>query len=232
MDGGTATSRNEVQVIETLREEFFPTGILSESAARELIAQYAPHGRVATAGGIETLLRVIEAAIQSPSLLPAFLIGQLCAAVIAGEGPAFGRRPHFSRAIDAEDVRFVRRVLEAAAGAAGMPVSRAEAEALFDLHDAAAAGGCDASFHDLFCKAIANHLIAASSHAVPPRREALAAERDLVWVAIGAEQEAWLASHIMRDGRPTAAELRLLGLLGQSPDALDPSVRRLLDFAA
>ena len=168
MDGGTATSRNEDQVLETLREEFFPTGILSETAARELLAQYAPHGRVATAAGIETLLRVIEAAIQTPSLLSAFLIGQLCAAVIAGEGPALGRRPHFSRAIDAEDVRFLRRVLEAAGGTAGMPVSRAEAEALFDLHDAAAAGSSDSSFHDLFCKAIANHLIAASGHAVPP----------------------------------------------------------------
>ncbi len=232
MDGGTATSRNEDQVLETLREEFFPTGILSETATRELLSQYAPHGRVATAAGIETLLHVMEAAIQTPSLLSAFLIGQLCAAVIAGEGPALGRRPHFSRAIDAEDVRFLRRILEAAGGTAGMPVSRAEAEALFDLHDAAAAGGSDASFHDLFCKAIANHLIAASSHAVLPRREALAAEKDLVWVAIGAEEVAWLASHIMRDGRPTAAELRLLGLLGHGPNASDPSVRRLIDFAA
>ena len=232
MDGGTAISRNEDQVLETLREEFFPAGILSETAARELIAQYAPHGRVATAAGIETLLRVMEAAIQTPSLLSAFLIGQLCAAVIAGEGPALGRRPHFSRAIDAEDARFLRRMLEAAGGTAAMPVSRAEAEALFDLHDAAAAGGGDPGFHDLFCKAIANHLIAASGHGVPPRREALAAERDLVWVAVGAEEVAWLASHIMRDGRPTAAELRLLGLLGHDPNASDPSVRRLIDFAA
>jgi len=232
MDGGSATSRNEAQVLETLREEFFPAGILSETAARELIAQYAPHGRVATTAGIETLLRVIEAAIQTPALLSAFLIGQLCAAIIAGEGPALGRRPHFSRAIDAEDVRFLHRVLEAAGGTGGTPVSRAEAEALFDLHDATAAGGSDPGFHDLFCKAIANHLIAASGHAVPPRREALAAERDLVWIAIGAEEVAWLASHIMRDGRPTAAELRLLGLLGHGPNGSDPSVRRLIDFAA
>lgn len=232
MDVGTATSRNEAQVLETLREEFFPTGILSETAARELLSQYAPHGRVATSGGIETLLCVIEAAIQTPSLLPAFLIGQLCVAVIAGEGPALGRRPHFSRAIDAEDVRFLSRVLEAAGGTAGMAVSRAEAEALFDLHDAAAAGGSDSSFHDLFCKAVANHLIAASGHAVPPRREALAAGRDLVWVAVGAEEVAWLAKRIMRDGRPTAAELRLLRLLGHGPNAPDPSVRRLIDFAA
>ena len=232
MDGGTGTSRNDVQVIETLREEFFPTGILSETAARELLAQYAPHGRVATAAGIETLLRVMEAAIQTPSLLSAFLIGQFCAAVIAGEGPALGRRPHFSRAIDAEDVRFLRRLLEAAGGTAAMPVSRAEAEALFDLHDAATGGASDPGFHDLFCKAIANHLIAASGNAVPPRHEALAAERDLVWVAVGAEEAVWLAANIMRDGRPTAAELRLLGLLGHGPNVSDPSVRRLIDFAA
>jgi hypothetical protein len=36
----------------------------------------------------------------------------------------------------------------------------------------------------------------------------------------------------MRDGRPTAAELRLLGLLGNGPNASDPSVRRFIDFAA
>ena len=183
MDGGTATSRNEVQVLETLREVFFPTGILSETAARELIAQYAPHGRVATAAGIETLLRVIEAAIQTPSLLSAFLIGQLCAAIIAGEGPALGRRPHFSRCN-----RCRRRALLAPrarsrgwngrnAGQPGRsrgavrPARRGRRRRQrFQLSRSLLQGDRQS-------------LIAASSHAVPPRREALAAERDLVWVA-------------------------------------------------
>ena len=232
MHGGSAATLNEAQVLETLREEFFPAGVLSAAAARALIAQYAPHGRVATRSGIETLTRVIEMANDTPALLPAFLVGQLCAAVIAGEGPALGRRPHFSRVLDAEDIALLRRVLEAGAGASGMPVSRAEAEALFDLHDATAGGANDPGFDELFYRAVASHLLAASGHAVPHRRAALASETPLPRAPLDPEQAAWLAERIMRDGRATTAELMLLALIGEECDVPDRSVRKFIDFAA
>src|SRR5713226_4513621 len=61
--------------------------------------------------------------------------------VITGEGPTTQGRVHFSRALDADDVAWCARILTAAA-VEHQPVSRAEAEALFEINDAAAAHGC------------------------------------------------------------------------------------------
>src|ERR1700727_2157834 len=51
--------------------------------------------------------------------------------VITGEGPTTRGRIHFSRALDAQDAAWCVRILTAMA-VADEPVSRAEAEALFE----------------------------------------------------------------------------------------------------
>ena len=56
--------------------------------------------------------------------------------VITGEGPTTKGRVHFSRELDADDVAWCERILTAAA-VEHQPVSRAEAEALFQISDAA-----------------------------------------------------------------------------------------------
>jgi hypothetical protein len=55
--------------------------------------------------------------------------------VITGEGPTTAGRVHFSRAIDVTDTALVRLALMAGGAPA---VTRAEADALFDIHEAAA----------------------------------------------------------------------------------------------
>src|SRR6516162_9123364 len=55
--------------------------------------------------------------------------------VITGEGPTTKGRVHFSRALDADDAAWCARILTAAA-VEHQPVSRAEAEALFQISDA------------------------------------------------------------------------------------------------
>ena len=57
--------------------------------------------------------------------------------VITGEGPTTKGRIHFSRALDADDAAWCARILTASA-VAQQPVSRAEAEALFEIDHAAA----------------------------------------------------------------------------------------------
>src|SRR5436305_13176531 len=69
--------------------------------------------------------------------------------VITGEGPTTKGRIHFSRALDADDAAWCARILTATA-VEHEPVSRAEAEALFEINDAAAARTDDALFDDLF----------------------------------------------------------------------------------
>jgi hypothetical protein len=180
---------------------------------------------------------MLDVAPETPPAFAAYAIDQLRVALIAGDGPAIGKRVHFSRMIDGEDVKLLARMLIAAGGANGGPVSRVEAEALFDLHDAVAGAENDRDFDGLFFRAIAHHLFAAAGRTVPPRREAL--ESDVEQIAsgggekiLGADETAWLAGRIMRDGRPTTAEYLLLRLLSGEPGDADPSLRRFLDRAA
>lgn len=209
-----------------------PYGVITAEKAAWLIGMLAPSGRIATLGGIETLIRTLELADELPASLIAFAIRELWHEIIVGEGPAVAGRAHYSRVLDARDVALLRRILEAGGGKAGAPVSAEEAEALFDLHDAVAGGGSHPAFDDLFFRAITNCLMHASGCETLPRAEALSREpRRDAGAGISAEWRAWLAKRIMRDGRPTAAERALLALIGSGAEP-DPSLRSSFDRAA
>ncbi len=92
--------------------------------------------------------------------------------VITGEGPTTRGRVHFSRALDADDAAWCARILTATA-VEHQPVSRAEAEALFEINDAAAERSDDGVFDDLLAKAVVHHAASASGLPVPPRTVAL-----------------------------------------------------------
>jgi len=209
-----------------------PAGIITPEKVDWLLTALAPAGAIETVTAIETLLRAMEAAREAPSSLAAFAIRQAQAAIIKGEGPAIGPRPHFSRVIDGEDTALLYRILIAAGGADGVAVSREEAEALFDLHDATARSTNDPAFDGLFYRAIAHHALHASGEEVAPRQAALTPGGALTNSAPNAEQAAWLSERIMRDGRPTMAEFELLRFLGAEAPRPNLSIRRLLDSAA
>src|SRR5437763_4712020 len=92
--------------------------------------------------------------------------------VITGEGPTTKGRIHFSRALDADDAAWCARILTATA-VEHQPVSRAEAEALFEISDAAAERSDNGRFDDLLAKAVVHHAASASGLPVPPRTVAL-----------------------------------------------------------
>lgn len=190
-----------------------PYGVLTAEKAEWLMHAVAPSGRIATRGGIETLVRTIKLADVLPVSLAAFAIRELWAR---------------AQALDGTDVALLRRILEAGTGA----VTGEEAEALFDLHDTVAGGANHRSFDDLMFRAIANFLMGASDCETLPRVRALAREpgRD-AGKNIAAEHCAWLSSRIMRDGKPTAAEHALLTLIGCRTEP-DPSLRRFFNHAA
>src|SRR6202035_5978265 len=73
--------------------------------------------------------------------------------VITGEGPTTRGRVHFSRELDAFDAAWCARILTATA-VDHQPVSRAEAEALFEIDAAAAERSDDGRFDDLLAKAV------------------------------------------------------------------------------
>ena len=121
--------------------------------------------------------------------------------VITGEGPTTRGRIHFSRALDADDAAWCVRILTAA-GVANQPVSRAEAEALFEINDAASDRSDDGRFDDLFAKAVVHHAAAASGLPVPPRDVALSPDTAIEsWApakAAGVDNEVleWIASQM------------------------------------
>src|SRR5262245_7692775 len=121
--------------------------------------------------------------------------------VITGEGPTAEGRSRFSRALDADDAAWCARILTAAA-VEHQPVCRAEVEALFEIHDAAAERSDGGRFDDLLTKAVAHHAAAEAGLEVPPRTVALAADtRIKSWApahAIEANTDAlqWVASQM------------------------------------
>jgi hypothetical protein len=125
--------------------------------------------------------------------------------VITGEGPTTSGRIHFSRALDADDAAWCARILTASA-VEHQPVSRAEAEALFEINDAATDRSDEGRFDDLLAKAVVHHAASVSGLPVPPRTVALSPETAIEsWAparAAGVDSEVleWIASQ-MRGNR-------------------------------
>jgi hypothetical protein len=121
--------------------------------------------------------------------------------VITGEGPTTRGRVHFSRALDADDAAWCARILTAAA-VEHQPVSRAEAEALFEIADAAAERSDNGRFDDLLAKAVVHHAASESGLPVPPRTVALSPETSIEsWAPtkaanVDTEVLEWIASQM------------------------------------
>jgi len=149
----------------------------------------------------QNLMGAIEhSKIEVPELSAAALRDVLNG-VITGEGPTATGRVHFSRTLDPDDASLCARILTAAGGESGAPVTRLEANVLLDI-DAAAAERTDAGrFDDLLIKSVAHFALAETGHAVPPRQLALDPATELTsWANratdIDSEILAWIASQV------------------------------------
>jgi hypothetical protein len=138
--------------------------------------------------------------------------------VITGEGPTTRGRVHFSRALDAADAAWCARILTASA-VDHEPVSRAEAEALFEINDAAAERSDDGRFDDLLAKAVVHHAASASGLPVPPRTVALSPQTAIEsWAptrAVGVDTEVleWLASQMRGKRRSNRTLMSLVATI-------------------
>jgi hypothetical protein len=138
--------------------------------------------------------------------------------VITGEGPTTRGRIHFSRALDADDAAWCARILTAAAVAA-QPVSRAEAEALFEINDAAAERSDDGQFDDLLAKAVVHHAASVSGLPVPSRTVALSPDTAIEsWApakAAGVDVEVleWIASQMRGKRRSNRTLMSLVATI-------------------
>ncbi|MBX9710856.1 MAG: hypothetical protein K2X60_07475 [Xanthobacteraceae bacterium] len=156
--------------------------------------------------------------------------------VITGEGPTTKGRMHFSRALDAGDAAWCARILTAPA-ISNQPVSRAEAEALFQINEAASERTDDGLFDDLFAKAIVHHAASASGLPVPPRSVALSPDTSIdSWaptksVGVDVEVLEWIASQMRGKRRSNRILMGLVAtLIGAATIPLAQSLPSIIDL--
>ena len=188
----------------------------------------------------QTLMAAIEnSRIEVADLSAAALRGVL-KGVITGEGPTTAGRVHFSRTLDPADALLCARILMAAGGKAGAPVTRLEAEVLFDIDAAAAERTDNGRFNDLLVKSVAHFALTEAGHMVPPRQVALdPATQLLSWANrstdIDGEILAWIASHVRNKKRLKSTLMGFSAFLtgiGATLSLAAPSITAVVDLIA
>jgi hypothetical protein len=156
-----------------------PEGYLTADNADWLIARISKDGRVESKTEMELAVGVLDKARWAPQSLVRFALDQVRDAVIDGSGPLRSGKLLAPGLVTEADVDLLRRILYAFGGDGNIAVTQPEAEILFDIDAATAGADNHPAWGDLFVKAIANCVMAASGYATPSRQEALA-------------QDAWL----------------------------------------
>lgn len=164
-------------VTDHLVNQVEPIGYISEDNARWLIGRIGRDGVVEIGTELELLVKLLETARAAPPQLAEMALRSVEHAVVSGTGATRDGRIAAAGSIDAAEVAMLRRVLHAGASTSGTAISREEANVLFAIDRATATGVNDPSWPDLFARAIANHLLSASIHAVPDAGTALARAR-------------------------------------------------------
>lgn len=182
---------------------------------------------------IANLLAEITMPTPDVTLRSAAALAQVCRGIITGEGPTVEGRVHFSRSIDVDDTALCARIL-ILAGRAGDPVSRAEADVLFDINDLAGDRLDGGRFDDLLAKAVVHHVMAACGYDVPGRDVALGPTTELnAWASeINEEVRSWLEKRVREMTRSGAAACAIAKVIPGLKLRKEPAVTALFDIAA
>jgi hypothetical protein len=192
-----------------------PRWYVSEKNAQWLIEHIEGAGGAKTQTGLELLIKVSETALTLPAALACQLIAQVTRVVLSGEGPTRGNQMLTPGAIGAGEVELLRRVLYSAGGDGHAAITRAEAEALFDLNDATIGADNDPAWSDLFVKAIASYVMAFHGYVVPSREEALRREN---WVEDNSPSFGGMAGEMVADGFSSMLASGLRAVWGELQD--------------
>lgn len=130
----------------------------NDEEAAWLIAQMSHDGAVESMAELETLVRIIERAENTPDRLKNYVLDQVERAVLTGIGPTRCSGALSATHISAAECRIVRRVIFASGGHGPAAVTRFDAEMLFRLKDETLAEENAPAWDDLFIDGIANYL--------------------------------------------------------------------------
>jgi len=151
-----------------------PHGYLTADNAAWLIARIGKDGRIETKTELELLINVLDKARWAPQSLARFALEQVKLSVIDGSGPLRSGKKLEPGVVTEAEVDLLRRILYSFGSDGTIAITQPEAEALFEVDEATTGADNHPAWADLFVKAIANCVMAASGYAPPPREVALA----------------------------------------------------------
>ena len=147
-----------------------PEGYVVAENARWLRDQVSTFGRVETTTELSLLVHVLETARWTPPSLAAFALDQIRHAIETGAGPLRPSREP-AKTITPHEVDLAGRIIRAFGGETSIPVTRSEASALLAINQAIASGRSSPAWSTLFVRSVGSAVLAATGHAVPPRRD-------------------------------------------------------------
>lgn len=130
----------------------------STEEAEWLISQIDHDGVVESMVELETMVRILERAENTPDRLKNYVLGVIEREVLTGTGPTRCGGELAATRITAAECRIIRRVIFASGGHGPAAVTRFDAELLFRLKDATLAEENAAEWDDLFIDGVANYL--------------------------------------------------------------------------
>lgn len=152
-----------------------PFGYFPVDKAQKVMEALGEKGDVRVDTVLEALVAIVEKAQDVPTDFSAFVLRRLKSAVIySDETTASGDRLT-PGVIGLPELALIRRTVWGAGGEGLLAVSRAEAEALFDIADAAAGAPNAPEWEEFFARAVGNYLIGATGRTPLSRAEAFSA---------------------------------------------------------
>lgn len=130
----------------------------SDDEAAWLIGQIDSDGVVESMVELETLVRIIERAENTPNRLKHYVLDQVEREVLTGTGPTRCGGALSATHISSAECRIIRRVIFAAGGHGPAAVTRFDAEMLFRLKDETLTEENAPEWDDLFIDGVANYL--------------------------------------------------------------------------
>jgi hypothetical protein len=162
-----------------------PKGYVDEAQADWLIGRIDHNGKLESMTELELLVRVFERALGVPDHLRAYALAQIEQAVLTGEGPTRKGGALEKGNVTQGEAQLMRRIVFASGSDRPAGVSRAEAEMLFRIKDAALDADNAPEWQRLFVQGVGNYLMGFSGKG-----------------PLGAERVAELEAFV-RDARPS-----------------------------
>lgn len=227
-----------------------PKGYVDPATADWLIAKFDLDGRVDSPTELEVLVRVVEKAVEAPPALKDYVLAQIEAAVVSGDGPTRTGQALEPGRVTAGECALLRRTIFARAGDGPGCVSRAEAEALVRIKEASAGADNAPEWTTLFVQGVGSYLQGLQHAPAPSRQRAAELEafmndrRSSVGGFLGHMAGSLLggglaqavladraeASHVPDNSTITADEQAWLDRVVQADGVVDPMEQALLDF--